>query len=67
MSEKFVNIDRETPMLLPVDMREWLPEDHLPHFVVIDVVYSAYNMKRLFNLTRTPEGGVLASEMPKSV
>ena len=34
MSEKFVNIDRETPMLLPVDMREWLPEDHLVHFVI---------------------------------
>ena len=34
MSEKFVNIDRETPMLLPVDMREWLPEDHLAHFVI---------------------------------
>jgi len=34
MSEKFVNIDRETPMLLPVDMREWLPEDHLAHFLI---------------------------------
>ena len=34
MSERFVNIDRETPMLFPVDMREWLPEDHLVHFVI---------------------------------
>ena len=34
MSERFVNIDRETPMLFPVDMREWLPEDHLVHFIV---------------------------------
>jgi len=34
MSERFVNIDRETPMLFPVDMREWLPDDHLAHFVI---------------------------------
>jgi len=34
MSERYVNIDRETPMLFPVDMREWLPEDHLVHFVI---------------------------------
>jgi hypothetical protein len=29
MSERFVNIDRDTPMLFPVDMREKLSEDHL--------------------------------------
>jgi len=29
-----VNIDRETPMLFPEDMRSWLPENHLVHFVV---------------------------------
>ena len=34
MSERFVNIDRETPMLFPVDMRDWLPEDHLVHFII---------------------------------
>jgi transposase len=34
MSERFVNIDRETPMLFPVDMRDWLPEDHLVHFAI---------------------------------
>jgi transposase len=34
MSARFVNIDRETPMLFPVDMRDWLPENHLVHFVV---------------------------------
>ena len=32
-----------------------------------NLVCSAYNMKRLFNLTRTREGGVLASETPKPV
>ena len=34
MSERLVNIDRETPMLFPEDMRKWLPENHLVHFVV---------------------------------
>ena len=34
MSIRFVNIDRETPMLLPVDMRDWLPKDHIVHFLI---------------------------------
>jgi len=34
MSIRFVNIDRLTEMLLPVDMREWLPENHLVHFII---------------------------------
>jgi transposase len=34
MSTRFVNIDRETPMMLPEDMRTWLPENHLVHFVI---------------------------------
>ena len=29
-----MNIDRETPMLFPVDMRDWLPANHLVHFVI---------------------------------
>jgi transposase len=34
MGARFVNIDRETPMLFPVDMRDWLPENHLVHFII---------------------------------
>jgi transposase len=34
MSTRFVNIDRETPMMFPIDMRDWLPSDHLVHFVI---------------------------------
>jgi transposase len=34
MSARYVTIDRETPMLFPVDMRDWLPEDHLVHFII---------------------------------
>jgi transposase len=34
MGAKFVNVDRDTALLLPPDMREWVPEDHLVHFIV---------------------------------
>jgi transposase len=34
MAERLVNVDRETPMLLPADLRQWVPEDDLVHFVI---------------------------------
>jgi transposase len=34
MSARFVSIDRETPMLLPPDLREWVAEDDLAHFIL---------------------------------
>jgi transposase len=34
MSERFVMVDRDTPMLMPPSLQEWLPEGHLAHFVV---------------------------------
>ena len=34
MSERFVRVDRDTPMLIPPSLQEWLPEGHLAHFVV---------------------------------
>lgn len=37
MGPRFVNIDRDTPLLLPPDLRDWVPANHLAHFVV-DVV-----------------------------
>ena len=37
MAERFVEVDRDTPMLLPADMRAWVPEDDLVHFVLAAV------------------------------
>ena len=37
MAEEFRALDRETPMLLPPSIQEWLPEHHLARFVV-DIV-----------------------------
>ncbi len=34
MAERLVNVDRETPLLLPVDLRDWVPENDLVHFVI---------------------------------
>ena len=34
MSARLVNIDRATPMLLPPDLREWVAEDDMVHFVI---------------------------------
>lgn len=31
---RMVNIDRETPMLLSPDLREWVPADDMVHFVI---------------------------------
>jgi transposase len=34
MKSKFVEVDRETPYLLPPSLQDWLPEKHLVRFVV---------------------------------
>ena len=34
MAARFVNVDRNTPMLLPPDLRDWVEEDDLVHFII---------------------------------
>jgi transposase len=34
MAERLVNVDRETPMLLPPDLREWVAGNELAHLVL---------------------------------
>ncbi len=34
MPARFVNIDRQTPMFLPCDLRQWVPEAHIVHFIL---------------------------------
>ena len=34
MSARFVNLDRHSPMLLPCDLRDWVPADHIVHFIL---------------------------------
>ena len=34
MPARFVNIDHDTPLLLRPDLRDWVPADHLVHFIM---------------------------------
>ena len=34
MPARLINIDRQTPMFLPCDLREWVPSDHIVHFLL---------------------------------
>ena len=34
MPARFVHIDHDTPLLLPPDLRDWVPGDHLVHFIM---------------------------------
>src|SRR2546425_760666 len=34
MAARLINLDRQTPMFLPCDLREWVPEDHIVHFIL---------------------------------
>ena len=34
MATRFINLDRQTPMFLPCDLREWVPGVHIVHFIL---------------------------------
>ena len=34
MAARFVTVDHDTRLLLPPDIREWVPSGHLVHFVM---------------------------------
>jgi len=34
MATRFVSIDRDTPLFLPPNLRDWVPADHLVHFIL---------------------------------
>ena len=34
MPARFVTVDRDTPMLLPLSLQDWVPADHLVHFII---------------------------------
>lgn len=34
MPARFVIVDHDTPLLLPPDLRDWVPADHIVHFVM---------------------------------
>src|ERR687885_2446145 len=51
MAQRFVACDREQSFLMPPDVRDWLPEDHLAWFVIdavaemdLHAFYAAYRV-----------------------
>ena len=50
MATRFVPVDRDTPLLLPPNLRDWVPADHLVHFIV-DAV-EALDLRRVRVNTR---------------
>ncbi|VGO22042.1 hypothetical protein SCARR_04123 [Pontiella sulfatireligans] len=34
MATRLKNLDRDTPMLLPPDLRDWIPQKHIVHFLI---------------------------------
>jgi transposase len=49
MPQNFLSCDRDQPLLLPADLRDWLPADHLAWFVIeaideldLEPFYAAY-------------------------
>jgi transposase/IS5 family transposase len=50
MGLRLVNIDRQTPMLLPPDLRDWVQGDDLAHFIIdaleaVDLSLAALNVR----------------------
>src|SRR5436189_762924 len=60
MAQRFVACDREQSFLLPPDVREWLPENHLAWFV-IDAV-GVMDLKRFYAAYRDDGHGRAAYE-----
>jgi hypothetical protein len=48
----YVPFDRDQPFLLPPDLKEWLPEDDIAHFIV-----AAVDRVRLNEFRRNPQAG----------
>jgi len=63
MAKRFRSVLRDQPMLLPVDMRQWLPADHLVWFV-LDVV-DALDTSRLEQATSRRGGAGAAGFDPR--
>lgn len=61
MSTRFVNVDRRTPLLLPQDLREWVPADDMVHFVIEAV--EGMNLWKL----RVNERGTGSEQYPPSM
>ena len=52
--ENLVQVDRKTPFLMPQDLRDWLPENHIVHFIIEAVEAISPNVN--FHLNKRGSG-----------
>ena len=52
--ENLVQLDRQTPFLMPQDLKDWLPENHIVHFIIEAV--EAVSAKVSFHLNKRDSG-----------
>ena len=64
MAQRLKNIDRNTAMLLPPDLRDWVAEDDLVHFVIAAVERLPLSH---FALNLAFERGLLGSRLQKNL
>jgi hypothetical protein len=62
MPQNFLSCDRDQPMLLPPDLRDWLSDDHLAWFV-IDAV-AELDLEPFYASRRSP-ASAFATKMPR--
>ena len=61
MSARFVNVDHDTPLLLPPDLRDWVSRGHMVHFIMEVVVALDPS------LAHTNERGIGRAQYPPSM
>ena len=61
MAARFVSIDHDSDLLLPPDLRDWVPSDHMVHFIM-DAV-NALDLSR----ARVNERGTGSPQYPPSM
>lgn len=52
--ENLVQVDRQTPFLMPQDLRDWLPKNHIVHFIIEAVEAVSPNVS--FHLNKRGSG-----------
>jgi hypothetical protein len=65
MSQNFLPCERDQQLLMPTDLREWLPEDHLAWFV-LDAV-EELDLEPFFSAYRGDGWGRAAHDPPMMV
>lgn len=60
MAQNFIACDRDQPMLLPPDLRDWLPADHLAWFVIDSV--EELDLEPFYGAYRSDGHGAAAHE-----